>query len=62
VREMQSTETARYRANLQAEVDGAALYRVLADAAPRPDLAAALERLTRRATARLAVSKHRVRR
>jgi VIT1/CCC1 family predicted Fe2+/Mn2+ transporter len=38
-------ELARYRANLQAELDGAALYRVLADGSGNPEVAEVYRRL-----------------
>src|SRR6185503_8829829 len=38
-------ERARFRANLQAEIDGAALYRVLADGTERPEVAEVYRRL-----------------
>jgi VIT1/CCC1 family predicted Fe2+/Mn2+ transporter len=40
-----SADIARYRANLQGEVDGAALYGALAEAEPDPQLAAVYKRL-----------------
>jgi VIT1/CCC1 family predicted Fe2+/Mn2+ transporter len=41
----ESHDVARYRANLQGEVDGAALYHALADAEPQPQLAQEEEEL-----------------
>ena len=41
----ESRDVARYRANLQGEVDGAALYRALADAEAQPQLAEVYRRL-----------------
>jgi VIT1/CCC1 family predicted Fe2+/Mn2+ transporter len=41
----ESGDVRRYRANLQGEIDGAALYRALADAEPQPQLAEVYRRL-----------------
>lgn len=41
----QSKDEARYRANLRDEIDGARLYRALAEAEPNPDLAKVYARL-----------------
>ena len=41
----QGSDSARYRANLQGEVDGAALYRALAEAEPDPNIAKVYSRL-----------------
>lgn len=42
---MTNTTTGRYRANLQGEVDGAAIYTALAESESNPDLAGVFRRL-----------------
>jgi VIT1/CCC1 family predicted Fe2+/Mn2+ transporter len=48
-------DRARYRANLRAEIDGAALYRVLADGSTRPEVAEVYRRLAATEEAHAAV-------
>ena len=58
---MTESDRARYRANLQAEVDGAALYRVLAEGSGRPEVAEVYRRLAVSEEAHAAVWRGRLR-